>query len=283
MKVFLGFAAYYATRLCADRERADTIASLLVDPRWPWPPWWAQFWLLEKFLKSSRSRKVVGAKGRAFLAEGIRSSEYRRLSLYRSSDEADAYSAANFETGQRSFGGEREHPFEAWAVTDGDDLPEGKSISAWVELTHDFMVALDVGSATISAFKSRMSTLNDVTLNPRVAIGGVDFETPDFPRQNSRANFWRDKLGGTYVRSPRWGNYLGRAHIAKIGGLDRIRDEVAPAHLIELDKLVFIGLTDDPHDALTAEYERKRSALEALMAPIVAPAAPNEQPIVFPT
>jgi len=49
------------------------------------------------------------------------------------------------------------------------------------------------------------------------------------------------------------------------------------------NRLVFIGLTDDPRDALTAECERKRSALEALMAPIVAPPEPDEKPIVFPS
>jgi hypothetical protein len=119
-------------------------------------------------------------------------------------------------------------------------------------------------------------------LNRRVTLKDVDFEPPDYPRQNSRAIFWRDKLGGTYVRHPRWGNYLGREHIAKIGGLDRIRSEVAPGQLIELGNLVFIGLTKDARDSLTADCERKRSALEALMAPIVVPPAPDEKPIVFP-
>src|SRR5690606_30169691 len=133
----------------------------------------------------------------------------------------------------------------------------------------------DVGSATIPVLKSRMSRLNDVTLNARVGLTGVDFEPPDFALQNNRANYWRDKLGGTYVRHPRWGNYLGRAHIDQIGGLDRIRDEVAPARIVELGNLVYIQLTDDPHDAITAECERKRRALEAVMAPILPPARPK--------
>ena len=282
MKLFLGFAAYHATRICDDRARAERVASLLVDDRWPWAPWWAQFWARDEFFKNTRSRKVVGNKGIAFLTEGITSPDFRRVTLYRSSQEVDAFSHGDFDTGQRIIVRDHENPFNASGGIHGYDLPEGKSVSAWVELMHDMMVALDVGSATIPVFRGKVSCLNDYTLNTRVILSDVDFQPPDYPRENSRAIFWRDKLGGTYVRHPRWGNYLRREHIAKIGGLDRIRSEVAPAQLIELGNLVFIGLTDDPRDALTSECERKRSALEALMAPIVAPAAPNEQPIVFP-
>ena len=68
-----------------------------------------------------------------------------------------------------------------------------------------------------------------------------------------------------------------------IGGLDRIRDEGAPARIVELGNLVFIQLTEDLHDAIAAECERKRRALEAIMGPIVAPVAPREdEPITFP-
>lgn len=283
MAIYLGFAGYYSTRLCDDRGRAERVASLLVDPRWPWPPWWAKFSLRDQFLKTTRSRKVVGAKGAAFLREGMGSPDYRKLFVYRSSKEADDFAGAELETGQRSFGTKKEKPFESWGGTDGDNLPEGKSLGSWVELIHELMVALDVGSATIPVLKGRTACLNDVTLNTRVTLSNVDFEPPDFPRQNSRAIFWRNKLGGTYVRHPRWGNYLGRAHLDTIGGLDRIRDEVAPARIVELGDLVFIQLTEDPHDAITAECERKRRALEAVMAPIVAPVAPREdEPITFP-
>lgn len=283
MKVFVGFAGYYATRLCDDRIRAARVASLLVDERWPWPPWWAQFWLRDTFLKSTRSRKVTRAKGSAFLADGLSSPDYRRLSLYRSSAESEDFSHADLYTGAQVISPDHENPFDVWGLTHACDLPNDKDLRAWVEMVHELMVALDIRSATIPVFRGKVSCLNDVTLSRRVTLSNVDFEPPDYPRQNSRAIHWRYKLGGTYVRHPRWGNYLGREHIAKIGGLDRIRSEVVPAQIIELDKLVFIGLTDDPRDALTAECERKRSALEALMAPIVAPPAPNEQPIVFPT
>jgi hypothetical protein len=282
MKLFLGFAAYHATRLCEDRSRAERVASLLVDTRWPWPPWWAQFSLRDEFLKNTRSRKVVGARGKAFLVDGMTSSSYRQVMLYRSSQEADAFSHAALDTGQRVIGADREKAFDAVGGTHGYDLPEGKKLQSWLEMVHELMVALDVGSATIPVFSGRVACLYDATLSWRVTQSNVDFDPPDYPRQNQRATHWRYKLGGTYVRHPRWGNYLSREHIARIGGLDRVRDEVTPGQLIELGNLVFIGLTKDPREALTAECEQKRRALETLMAPIVAPPAPDEKPIVFP-
>lgn len=282
MKLFLGFAGYYATRICDDHARAKRIASLLVDVRWPWPPWWAQFWARDTFFTSTRSRKVIGAKGAAFLAEGMTSPEYQRLALYRSATEADDFSHASLYTGQRVINPEHENPFEVWGLTHGYDLPEEKDLGSWVAMVHELMVAIDVGSATIPVFRGKVSCMNDATMGLRVTLSNVDFTPPDYPRQNNRAIHAREKLGGTYVRHPRWGNYLGREHIAKIGGLDRIRADVAPAQLIELGNLVFIGLTKDPRDALTADCEKKRAALEALMTPIVAPPEPDEKPIVFP-
>lgn len=283
MKLFLGFAGYYSTRLYDNGARAERLASLLVDDRWPWAPCWAHFWLRDDFHKHTRGRKVVGAKGSAFLAAGLTSADYQRLFLYRSSREPEDYSSASLETGTRVISRDHENPFETWGVMHGDDLPERKSLRERVELVHDYMTALDVGSATISAFDDKDSLLNDITLSRRVKMKNVDFEPPDYPRQIQRAIFVREKLGGTYVRHPRWGNYLGLEHVAKIGGIERIRSEVAPAQLIELGRLVFIGLTDDPRDALTAECERKRAALELLMAPIVAPPQAKEDPIVFPS
>jgi hypothetical protein len=282
MKLFLGFNGYYGTRLGDDPSRAERVASLLVDPRWPWPPWWALFWLRDDFFKSTRSRKVIGAKGSAVIANAIAARDYQRVFVYRSSKEVDDFAGVSVETGERLTVSDHEHPLEVWGLTQGFDLPAGKDLKSWVAMVHELMVALDVGCATIPVFRGKGACLNDVTLSMRVTLSDVDFQPPDYPRQNNRAIRVREKLGGTYVRHPRWGNYLGLEHVAKIGGIDRIRSEVAPAQLIELGKLVFIGLTEDPRDALTAECERKRAALELLMAPIVAPPQANEEPIVLP-
>jgi hypothetical protein len=159
MKLFFGFAGYYSTRLYDDSDRARRIATLLVDARWPWVPWWAQFGLRDDFHKQTRSRKVVGPKGSEFLSGGLTSPDYDRLFVYRSSQESKDFAAAKLYTGRRVISPHHEKPFETWGQTHG-------------------------------------------------------FE--------------------------------------------------------------------DPRDALTAECERKRAALELLMAPIVAPPQAKEEPIVFP-
>ena len=73
MTLFLGFAGYYSTRIHDDSARARRIATLLVDARWPWAPWWAQFGLRDDFFKRTRSQKVIGAKGAELLTAGLTS------------------------------------------------------------------------------------------------------------------------------------------------------------------------------------------------------------------
>jgi hypothetical protein len=36
----LGVAAYFTEPVWKDQTKAERLAPLLVDPRWPWAPWW---------------------------------------------------------------------------------------------------------------------------------------------------------------------------------------------------------------------------------------------------
>ena len=120
------------------------------------------------------------------------------------------------------------------------------------------------------------TTLGSIVLDSR-GRGEIDLGPgAEFIAQNRRANYWRDKLGGTYVRHPRWGTYLRRAHVDQIGGTDRIRERVAPAKIVELGALVFVQLTERFDDALSAEADARRRAFEELLAPIVAPPRPQD-------
>jgi hypothetical protein len=279
--VFLGFAGYYAVRLCHDRARAERVASLLVDPRWPWPPHWATFGKLEPITDSMPSRKAVGTKGRDLLVQGLTNPELLSLRLYRHSKETSNHAHADVESGQEILVLTSENPFTATGQTRGHELPEGARIAAWVELVHELMVALDVANAVIPVWPTATAVMCDTTFLSFIydtRWGETSLGPPaDFALQNDRENYWRSKLGGTYVRYPRWGTTLRRSHLEQIGGLARIRDEVAPARIVELGELAFIQLTDDPATALTAECEHKRRALEAVMAPIIVPPRPTEQ------
>ena len=80
------------------------------------------------------------------------------------------------------------------------------------------------------------------------------------------------RLGKEYVRAPRWGTYLSKAWLDRIGGVDAIRRAVEPAAIRELggeESLVFVQLTASPADALGPAADAKRIALRRLMKPIL--------------
>jgi hypothetical protein len=280
MDLHVGFAGYFARPLCTDPARAAQVAALLVDRRWPWPPWWASFRPEGRYNERSRARKVVGGKGRDHLVAGIIDCAHRKLELSRSSQQADNHAHVQLKTGCKPVPSDAECPYDLEGQTRGHELPDGADLMAWLELVHELMVACDVGHAVVPVWPTASACLADVSFM-RIVVDtrwGV-FDKgppPDFEQQNSRANFWRIELGGTYVRHPRWGTYLGRSHLERIGGLDAIRAAVDGIHVRELGDLVFLQLTERPEGALTAEGAHRRQQLEAVMEPIVAPARPQE-------
>ena len=281
MGLHIGFAAYFSVRLYEDRARAERVASLLVDERWPWPPWWAAFGLTSSYMKRTRSRKVVGAKGRAALLEGMMSPSHRSVELYRSSQQVDNHAHLTLPTGHKIPAPDWPQPLDTTGQTRAHDLPDGADIHGWIDLVHELMVALDVGHAVMPVWPTPSAVLADTSFI-RIIVdrpsGDISLgPPPDFDRQNRRENYSRHKLGGPYVRYPRWGTYLRRPHLQQIGGLDRVREAVEPARVVDLGELAFIQLTDDPASALTADGERKRRALEAVMAPIIVPPNPHEK------
>lgn len=60
---YVGLAAYFDRAVWRDREHYCRISNLLVDPRWPWIPWWASFSALHK--PDDRSSVRVGGKNGA--------------------------------------------------------------------------------------------------------------------------------------------------------------------------------------------------------------------------
>lgn len=280
MTMHLGFAGYFGSPLYDDPARAARVAELHVDERWPWPPCWLSCGLVEAYGKRTRSRKVVGVKGAAIVRESILDPAVRALELYRSSKEVGNHAHAYVHTGRIRISTDWEHPFDITGQTRAHDLPPGAEIERWLELVHELMVTVDVGCAVLPVWPTATATLADTTFGSIILDsrwrGEIDLGPgPDFKLQNQRANYWRDKLGGTYVRHPRWGTYLRRHHIERVGGLDRIRAQVAPEAILQLGELVFIQLTPLA-DALGPTCEAKRRAFEDLLAPIVAPRRLNE-------
>ena len=100
--------------------------------------------------------------------------------------------------------------------------------------------------------------------------GDFDLGLPEaFRAQLDAVGSHLRQIGRAYARHPRWGTYLHAEHLAAIGGVDRVRAEVAPARIEPVGALTYLQLTDSIDTALTPEAGAKRRALEALMAPIL--------------
>lgn len=65
--LYVGLAAYFERAVWRDVERCKQIASLLVDKRWPWLPWWASFSGIHK--RDDRASVRVGGKNGALPLE----------------------------------------------------------------------------------------------------------------------------------------------------------------------------------------------------------------------
>jgi hypothetical protein len=282
--MYLGYAGYFSTKLCEQPELSGRLATLLVDARWPWPLKSVVFGLRAAWDKSSRRMKLTAKDGAARLKEGFLHAEHRDASLDHSSKAEDNYVRLSVDTGQRLAVPSWPNPAELSGVIKGKDVPEGSSLESWLEVMHQIMRTLDIANAVISPWPTERMAHSDMSFSGTVidspsgvrnlGVGG------SFALQNSRASYWRPELGDKYIRHPRWGTYLRREHLDRVGGLSPVRDVVPLAKVIELGgagDLIYLQCTEHPAGALTPEGERVRQALEDVLAPIVAPPRPQEQ------
>jgi hypothetical protein len=279
---YLGFATRYATRLVDSRERAQRVAALLMDPRWPWPPKSFSTGVVGSFTKRTRTRKVGPATGQKRLLDSILDPSTRVLLLSTHSLEAKDHAHLRIETGTYSLSS-WEQPFRADGQTRAHDLPAGKTVENWIHLVHELIETLDVASAILPLYETATAVLADTSLTSIVSESRWNGRTDlgpgeDFSAQNDRAQYWRDLLGATYVRNARWGTYLRDHHVEAIGGLDRIRREVEPARVTVLGPLVYFQLTETVDEGLTDACEAKRRAFDVLLAPILPPPIPPHTP-----
>ena len=274
---YLGFAARYATRLVESPDRANRVAALLVNPRWPWPPWSLTTGETANVTKLSRPVRVAGEKGAKRIADKILDPTKRIIMLAQVTRD-EQLSEAWIETGPAAFQ-DWDQPFRASGQTRGHDLPEDRRVEDWIALVHDLMVSLDVASAILPIYETSTAVSSDVLLMGITRdsrwTGTTDLGPgDDFAEQNQRAKYWRDVVGAKYVRNARWGTYLRDHHIETIGGLERIRREVEPARIDHLGELVYFQLTESVADALGPECDAKRRAFDAVLAPILPPPIP---------
>jgi hypothetical protein len=78
-------------------------------------------------------------------------------------------------------------------------------------------------------------------------------------------------LGDKYVRRPRWGTYLRPAHVAAIGGRDRILAVVKPPVVRDIGDLLYIQLSERVSEATSDQAKARYRAFVELVAPITMP------------
>jgi hypothetical protein len=283
-KLYVGFAGYFSSRLYLDKQRCQRLTAQLLDQRWPWPLTSVVFGLRTGFSKYARRLRLSAGHGASRLLEGLINPEHRSAGLDHRADAEVNHAQLRVELGQHLVDPSWPCAAEVNGLIRAYELPEGADLLSWLELMHELMLTLEVGNAVLPVWRSEHMVWSDNT------FGGMVLDTPNgdynlglrgvFETQRHRANYWRPELGGKYLRHPRWGTYLRREHLDRVGGLRRVRDAVPLARVLELGgagDLVYLQCTEHPAGALTAEGEGVRHALETVLKPIVAPARPQDQ------
>ncbi len=176
---------------------------------------------------------------------------------------------------------EREAGYPVTAISRANELPGQKSIGQWLSWAHELVSTLGALNGTVGVWPSYRWAVCDAEAMRMVLDtpqGDVSLGLPGgLDEQILLLSRWKKFLGRTYARHPRWGTYLNAAHLAAIGGLERVQAEVAPAVITPLGELTYLQLTPSIETAMSPEAEQKRQALEALMAPILV-GAPRPTP-----
>lgn len=264
----LGVAAYFTEPVWKDQTKAERLAPLLVDPRWPWAPCWMRFTARDK-RKDSKSIRVGGKHGAAPLVSAMRRDDLFSIGLNRSSG------TTNHCTVMLTVADYRPHTWASsiWMTCKSIDLPAGKSIAGFLALTHDVLNAVEAETAVIGVWPTVDQAIGDTWLTRTILDTpgrDVNLGLPaNYDAQMDLVSRFRHELGRAYARFPRWGTYLHAGHLAAIGGLERVRAVVDPAVVQPVGALTYLQLTPSVDSAQSPEAEAKRRALEELMAPIL--------------
>lgn len=272
----VGLVAYVSRPTWTTPERAQELAALLTDARWPWLPWWASF--SGKHRRDDlKSIRVGGKNGSTPLLNGLLSEKLSMLYMNRARGDGNFTSVA-LNLNRDLENPTHETPYQLRVTCRSSQLPDGRQFSSFISLAHDLVQATGSVHAVMGAWPTFDWAICDSWTMRMVldtSAGDKNLGLPErFGEQLAMASKWHLFFGRTYARHPRWGNYLNDTHLAAIGGVDRIRMEVAPALIQRVGQLTYVQLTSSIDTAMSAEAGAKRDRLEALMEPILPKPAP---------
>ncbi|NVB85042.1 MAG: hypothetical protein HOV81_42135 [Kofleriaceae bacterium] len=253
--------------LARDAARQSRLADLVVDPRWRYT-----FKLITPTyvpLGPSEPRfvGVVPAARMRDAAWQTLSSDNVTTAMF-SISKKDSLDHAHFDvrTGRDATPSVSIRANARWRVPEGTDVDTAGA--AWVELQHEIVETLGAKHGVI------VTATNEYVLNAEVwlSLTSVDGKVMH-PRPNEISSYAvRSRmLGNEYVRHPRWGTYLKAAHVAAVGGRDKILDIVKPAVVRDVGDLLYIQLTERVSEATSDVAKARYRAFAELLAPITVP------------
>lgn len=267
----LGMQCVYGTSLEERPDQLARLAALVLDSRWKY-----RFRLINighvpgRPLTPVFSGIIPASKLDAAVSESLLSTSTERVLFGVSRSRQSELDTARFsvEPG-RGTPLDGAYPYTArahWFVP--DETNREAAARAWLELQHEILRLLGAIHGVVIA-----STDFDV-LGIELWLSNVDRNGiavhPD-PAEISSYAVHRRTLGDEYIRAPRWGTYLKPAHVAAVGGRDRIVDFVKPPVVRDVGELLYVQLSERVGDALAPETEVRRRVFAELLAPITMP------------
>jgi len=268
--LMLGTHCVFDRVLDGDPGRLARLATFVTDPRWIY-----RFKLINIWHTPQRppvpvfKGAIPAAKLEQSVNEALTSSSSNHVLFGVSRSRQDVLDTARFgiDLG-RPLTVEVALPFELrsiWYVPT-DDAEE--AASAWLELQHEIVELVGTLNGVIVA------TENFYVIGIETSLVDITFDGrsvhPD-PDEIAAYAVQRRKLGGEYIRAPRWGTYLKPAHVTAVGGRDKILSVVKPPVVRDVGDLLYIQLSERVSDALAPETEARRRTFADLLAPITMP------------
>lgn len=262
MPWILGMQCFQADAL--DAARRERIATLVTDPRWLHRfKLLTTVWLPGTPPAPELKGSIAESKLRGAALEVLASPSVASAMFSVSSKESLDHAHLDVNTGRAISINARSN-----ARTRLNEADVDAAATAWVELQHAIIEQLGAIHGVIVASKNEYVVNAEIWLSLTTVAGQVMHPHPDEIRGYAAR---KDELGHAFVRRPRWGTYLKRAHVAAIGGRDRIVEIVQPEVIREVGELLYVQLTSRVSESTSDAAKRRFVAFAKLIAPITLP------------
>jgi hypothetical protein len=266
----LGMQCVQDDSLARDPARLARIADLVTDPRWMYRlKLITTVWMPGTPEAPRFSGAIPAAKLRATALDALSSPSVANVMF--SISKKDSLDHAHLDVGTGRMSNDNHAVRSNASVRMPDDVDVDAAATAWVDLQHEIVETLGAIHGVIVTGTNEYVVNAEIWLSLTTVDGKVMHPRPD-EINSYAARKWM--LGHTYVRRPRWGTYLKPAHVAAVGGRERILEVVRPEVSRDVGELFYVQLTARVSEAASPLAKQRYRAFAELLAPITMPPAP---------